>query len=144
MEHASAKIGDPIRVNYRLKNVSSEVVRVPQGGQEFDCWFIVTDASGAEVPRTALGDRVIAGIDPPGYVRAHGSVRGFLDPGQEGFGSSAELTELYRLDRPGKYFVRMAYRSIAPSQPVPATQEERNKIPREEAVSDLIPFTITP
>jgi hypothetical protein len=58
------------------------------------------------------------------------------------------IAEYYRLDRPGNYFVRIAYR-VGPADPADprlrsGDQKVANQIPIEEAVSDLIPFTITP
>jgi hypothetical protein len=58
------------------------------------------------------------------------------------------VTKHYQLDRPGNYFVRIARRiGVHPDVPYPKYPEqaqEMTKVQLEEAVSDLIPFTITP
>ena len=52
----------------------------------------------------------------------------------------------YSLTKPGTYFVRLMFRSMwpEPGERWPTTIEEAQKTPMEEAVSELIPFTITP
>jgi len=55
------------------------------------------------------------------------------------------LSKLRQFNRPRNYFVRIARRmGRPPGVPFPKTDQEAAKAPTEEAVSDLIPFTITP
>lgn len=140
LERASMKIGDPIQLHYRLKNVSSEVVAVAITDWSVVYWLTVVDASGAEPPRTKKGDRM---RQIP--VSTGPNVQGFLQPGADDGDHVTDVTELYRLDRPGAYFVRIAQRlGLPPGEPRPKTPEEGRRAPVEEAVSDLIPFTIVP
>jgi hypothetical protein len=141
LERASVKIGEPVRLHCHLKNVSSEVVHSGETAWSDDYWLVVTDASGAELPRTPLGDRKRR----PARAAVH-AIMIALDPGEERDEGVTNVAELYQLNRPGKYFVRIAFRlGPQPGDPwPPSTEEERLKGPREEAVSDLIPFTITP
>ena len=79
--------------------------------------------------------------------RAFGSsISSPIQPGSEYSGGVVNIAEYFRLDRPGKYFVRIGYRSLtpAPGEPRPKTEKERQEVPLEEAVSELIPFTIVP
>jgi hypothetical protein len=70
---------------------------------------------------------------------------GSLAPGAEYGGGAIDVAKHYQLDRPGNYFVRIAWRiGVPPGVPQPKTPQEIVKVPIEEAVSDLIPFTITP
>ncbi len=49
LDHPKARIGDPIILHYRLKNVSSGVIGpLFYNGFGDECWLMVTDASGAE------------------------------------------------------------------------------------------------
>jgi hypothetical protein len=105
-----------------------------------DCWLMVTDGSGLELPRTKEGDRL---RQPSTVLISAGS--GDLNPGVEDYDQTIDVSKLYQLDRPGNYFVRIVRRmGVPPDMPYPKTAEEVAKTPLEEAVSDLIPFTITP
>ena len=141
LEQSRVRIGDPIILHYRLKNVSSGVIGpLFYNGFGDECWLMVTDASGAELPRTKEGDRL---RERPTVLMAAG--RGLLGPGVEENDKTIDVSKLYRLDRPGNYFVRIARRmGVPPDVPSPKTPQEWEKTPTEEAVSEPIPFTITP
>lgn len=140
LERSSVRIGDPIKLHYRLKNVSSEAVTDSITDWSVIYWLIVTDFSGMELPRTKEGDRR---RQMP--ISTGPNVLGFLEPGANDGDHVTDLTELYQLDRPGSYFVRIAQRlGLPPGEPRPRTAQEGAKLPLEEAVSDLIPFTMTP
>jgi hypothetical protein len=139
LEQARVRVGDPIKLHFRLKNVSSEAINLMASDFNEDYWLVVTDASGAELPRTEEGDR----MRQPS--RTGGGIVGSLAPGAEYGGGTIDVTKHYQLDRPGNYFVRIARRiGLPPDMPHPKTAEEGAKMPLEEAVSDLIPFTVTP
>jgi hypothetical protein len=141
LQQASVKIGDPVKLDLHFKNVSSGVVGTSQNSWENDYWLTVTDASGTALPRTKEGDQMLK------PVRALvSSVISPVPPGAEYGGGVVNVAEYFVLDRPGKYFVRIGYRSLtpAPGEPRPKTEKERQEVPLEEAVSELIPFTIVP
>jgi hypothetical protein len=143
VERASVRIGDPIKLHFRLKNVSSGVIKYSGSGFTDDYWLMVTDPSGVQLPRTEKGDRMRRRSVSQGP-----SISGGLSPGEEEGDSAIDVSELYRLDRPGNYFVRIVRRIGAadPTDPrlMSGDQKVANQIPIEEAVSDLVPFTITP
>jgi hypothetical protein len=143
LEHASVRIGDPIKLHFGFKNVSSGIVRFVGSGFNDDYWLMVTDASGTELPRTEKGDRMRRRSTSQGPT-----ISAALSPGQDEGGATLDVAELYRLDRPGNYFVRIVRRIGAadPADPrlLSVDQKAASQIPIEEAVSDLIPFTITP
>lgn len=103
----------------------------------------VTDASGAEPPRTALGERWLQ-EDRMGVLIHSGSFD--LKPGEESQVGLLDLAKIYQLYEPGKYFARLTFRGFRrdPSEPAPKTFEEAQEMTIEEAVSDLMPFTIIP
>lgn len=73
------------------------------------------------------------------------SITSALGPGGDDGDHSIDITKHYQLGQPGNYFVRIARRmGVPPDMPFPKTAQEAAKTPLEEAVSDLIPFTITP
>lgn len=141
LERSSVRTGDSLKLHFRLRNVSSDVIRnLVLSDFNDDCWLMVTDALGVELPRTEKGDR---------WRRRSSSqtasVSFALSPGEDDGDHVVDVAELYRLDRPGNYFVRIARRiGTPPDIPFPKTAQEGAKAPLEEAVSDLIPFTITP
>jgi hypothetical protein len=138
LERARPKLGEPIILHYHLKNVSSQAIMLRYAGT-YDSWVMVTDALGRELPLTKEG-RAWRGPPSPGS-----SVRGSLEPGAVDGDQAFDLTKLYQLDRPGDYFVRIARRmGTPPDVPSPKTPQEMARTPLEEAVSDLIPFSITP
>jgi hypothetical protein len=144
LEQVSVRIGDPIKLHYRLKNVSSEVISpVVYSDWNDDCWLMVTDASGTELPRTKEGDRMRQ------RSTSHvGVVVDALSPGEDDGDHAIDATKHYQLDRPGNYFVRIARRIGVADRADPrllsGDQKVASQIPIEEAVSDLIPFTIVP
>jgi hypothetical protein len=105
-----------------------------------DEWIMVTDASGTELPLTKEGEKWRQPSRVSGPV-----VVGALFPGGEQGETIIDVSKHYQLDRPGNYFVRIARRiGVPPDVPFPKTAEGAAKTPLEEAVSDLVPFTITP
>ncbi len=142
LEQASVKVGNPIALHCRLR-VTSGVVKYVRGGFNNEYWLTVTEASGTELRRTEKGDRVRRRPTSLGP-----SISDALGPGQEEPDDTIDLSQLYRLDLPGSYFVRIARRiGIAdPAHPSPVSGDPKvvSQIPIEEAVSDLIPFTIIP
>ncbi len=140
LERARVRVGDPIMLHFRLKNVSSGAINLMASDFNDDYWLMVTDASGTELPRTKEGDR----MRQPS--RAGGDRVGSLEPGAEyGDYAAIDVTKHYQLDRPGNYFARIARRiGVPPDVPRPTTLQEGARVPLEEAVSDPIPFTITP
>ena len=141
LERSSVKIGDPLKFHFRLRNVSPQVIgNLVLSDFNDDCWLIVTDALGAELPHTEKGDRW-----RQRSTSQTASVSYALSPGEDDGDRVVNVADLYRLDRPGNYFVRIFKRmSVQPGVPWPKTAEEGRKAPLEEAVSGLIPFTITP
>lgn len=140
LEQSRVKIGEPLKLHFRFKNVSSEVIQMVGGGFDFDNWLIVTDASGTELPLSEKGQKWRQRPTSQTATTMYA-----LLPGQDDGDGILDVTDLYRLDRPGNYFLRIARRlGTPPDVPRPKTPEEVQKTPLEEAVSDLIPFTITP
>jgi hypothetical protein len=140
LEQTRVKVGDPVKLHYRLKNVSSEAINLVWGAFNENYWLMVTDASGTELPRTKEGDR----LRQPSKVEIS-SISGALEPGADDGDHAIDVTKHYQLDRPGNYFVRIARRmGVPPDVPHPRTLREGATVPLEEAVSDLIPFTVTP
>jgi len=142
LEQASARVGDPIMLHFHLR-VTSGVVKYVRGGFNNDYWLIVTEASGAELPRTEKGDRL-----RQGSTAQVGTISTGLSAGEEDEDDAVNLAQLYRLDRPGSYFVRIV-RRIGAADPYDPRLRSGDpnvgrQIPIEEAVSDLIPFTIIP
>lgn len=140
LEQAMVRPGDPITLHFRLRNVSSRAINLTWGAFDENYWLMVTDVSGTELPRTKEGDR----LRQPSKVEIS-AISGPLAPGADDGDHSIDLTKHYQLDRPGNCFVRIARRiGVPPDVPAPRTVDEIAKAPLEEAVSDLIPFTIAP
>lgn len=142
LEQGSVRIGDRIILHYRLKNVSSGMIPLVYNDFSNDSWLMVTDASGTELPRTKEGDRL---RQPSTGLTA--DVVCSLGPTVEDADRIIDVSKLYQLDRPGKYFVRIARRmGLPPGVPFPKYPEihDTSKAPLEEAVSELIPFAIVP
>ena len=143
LEQASLRIGDPIRLHFHLKNVSPGVIKYVRSGFNDDYWLVVTNALGTELQRTEKGDRLRQRSTSQVVT-----ISAALSPGEEDEDDAIDLAQLYRLDRPGNYFVRIARRigAAGPADPRLRSGDQKvaNQIPIEEAVSDLIPFTITP
>jgi hypothetical protein len=116
LEHSAVRIGDPIILHYHLKNVSAGVIGPISYGFFNDAnWIMVTDASGVELPRTKEGDR----LRQPSEVGMSGG-RLSLSPGGEDEDRIIDLGKLYRLDRPGDYLARIAWRmGVPPGVPFP-------------------------
>lgn len=141
LEEARPKLGEPIILHYRFKNVSSQPLAVVSSEVNTDYWVMVTDAPGTELSLTKEGSRL---REPP---MVSNTIRGSLGPGADLGEHSFDLRKLYQLDRPGDFFVRIARRmGTDPNDPRLPSQDRKvlAQIPIEEAVSDLIPLTIVP
>src|ERR1700685_1498667 len=126
LEQVSVRVGDPVKLHFRLKNLSFETIS-PLGYSGFndDYWLMVTDASGTELPLTKEGDR----LRQPSKMHA-GSIVGALAPGAEDIDAVIDVSRLYQLVRPGNYFARIARRiGVPPDIPYPKTAEEGAKVP---------------
>jgi hypothetical protein len=141
VEQQNVRLGEPIRVHFRTKNVSSAVLRIRNLDTAQDYGVIVTEASGLEPLLTPLGS----------LLRTHQSISSQgpipLAPGAESEEAVWDLAKLFQLTKPGRYFVRILFRGVwleRDEDPHPKTVEEERKITWEEAVSDPIPFTIAP
>jgi len=140
LEQTNVKIGDPIKLDLRFKNVSLGVVLTSQSSWESDYWLTVTDASGADLQRTKEGNQMLKPVTS--FVH---SVISPIPPGEEFSGGVVNVAEYFRFDRPGKYVLRIGYRlGLPPGERRPQTAKERQDVPLEQAVSDPIPFTINP
>ncbi len=78
MEQTRVKLGDPIKLHFRLKNVSFEAVNVVWGPFNENYWVMVIEASGRELPLTKEGER----LRQPSKVEIH-SISGALGPGTD-------------------------------------------------------------
>lgn len=115
LDQTRVKLGDPIKLHFRLKNVSSEAVNVVWGGFNENYWLMVIDASGRELPLTKEGER----LRQPSKVEIH-SISGALGPGTDDGDHAIGVAKHYQLDRPGSYFVRIARRiGVPPDIPPP-------------------------
>jgi hypothetical protein len=146
VEQLSVRIGDPVMLRFHFKNVTSSVLHLASSGWDLDYGLTVTDPSGVEIPRTAQGE---------GWLRSQrngiavSSMSFSLEAGAEADEIVMNVAKYYQLSKPGKYFVRVMRRGYMPPdpdapKPTAMTAEEAQRIPIEESVSDLIPFTITP
>ena len=137
VEKASFKVGEPVLVNSRLKSVSSIMARVVSSRFQ----VVVTDAAGRELQRTKYGKDMLTMFDFSPRVDE-------IAPGAEQGGASWDLRMVYEVTQPGRYFVRMMHTlgSADLNDPRRGTNDQKvaDQIPIEVAISDLIPFTITP
>jgi hypothetical protein len=144
VEHPSLKLGEPVVVHARYKNVSSETVMVGTRHWDEDYALTVSDAFGAEVVRTALGEGWLMRQRGPLNTSSIGPF--VLSPGEQGQEFVFDAAKYYQLNHPGTYFVRLILRHVLPDvpAPIPTTVEEYHKLPLEEAVSNLVQFVIVP
>ena len=144
VEHSNVKSGDPVGARTHYKNVSSKTIELGTGYWMLDYAAIVTDTSGAEPPRTSLGERWLQEQREPVLLRSEGPL--YVEPGAQGQELAVDLAKIYQLTKPGTYFVRFMFRGVAPDpiEPRPTSVEEARKMPIEEGVSNLVQFTIVP
>jgi hypothetical protein len=145
VEQMAVKLGQPARVHLRYKNMSSGAIMLGTANWRLAYTLTVTDSSGAEPPRTALGE---SWLQEQRQTNQEPSLMGpkRLEPGAEGEEVVVDIAKYYQLSRPGAYFVRMMFRDIWPDPGVPwrSTEEEGRKVILEEALSNVVQFTIVP
>jgi hypothetical protein len=144
LEHESVKSGDPVALHARYKNVSSGPLTVYDDQRNLRYQLLVTDASGKEPPRTDLGEQWLQFMREPYLL--HGIGPDTLEPSAEGGDFVIDVSKYYYLTTPGRYFVRIMFSGLDrdPAEPRPTAVEDPGKVTLEEAVSDPIPFTVTP
>ncbi len=144
LDKASVKLGEPVILRARYKNASSTKLGLGTGYWMLDYGLVVTDSSGAEPPRTALGEKWVQEQRESFLISSQGPIR--LEAGAESTEFTLDVSKVYQLTRFGSYSVRLMFRGVwpEPGTPKPATVEESQQMPLEEAVSNVVQFTITP
>ncbi len=144
LDETTVKVGEPVVLRARYKNVSATNLELGTRYWVIDYGLVVTDSSGAEPPRTELGEKWLKEQREPVLLSSQGPF--LLEPGAQGEEFAVDVTKAYRLTRPGSYSVQLMFRMVwpEPGTPVPTTVEESQKMPLEEAVSNVIQLTITP
>jgi hypothetical protein len=143
VESATVKMGAPVVIKLRLRNVSAESVTVVDTAGDVDNELFVTDASGKEMDRTPRGKFVFEGIRDSSASLRH------LDPGQE-IETQIDVKWIYELKQPGTYYVQVLRNQIVPDPSIPRPYANSNsnndsvKIPIEKAVSNKVQLAITP
>jgi hypothetical protein len=130
------RVGQPVEIAIRLKNVSATSVRVGDSNPAVDFELVVTDAAGSEPPRTEYGKRAF-NMEIP-ILRA---ATLDLDPGQE-VQNSLDVAKIYQL-RPGSYLARVAL-GLFPGQASRPSSTYDPTRPVEKAFSNLVQFTVVP
>jgi hypothetical protein len=122
------RISDGIFLKLRLKNNSSNTVRLDDSRPAYDYEIDVMDAAGHEPPRTDWGERLIR----EQYVILRNT---FLDiaPGQA-VDVRVEITEVFKLF-PGTFTVRVVRKRVWPEKP------EDAKTVFEKVFSSVVTFT---
>jgi hypothetical protein len=122
------RISDGIFLKLRLKNISSNTVRLDDTRPAYDYDIEVMDAAGHEPPRTDWGERLIR----EQYVILRNT---FLDiaPGQA-VDVRVEVTEVFKLF-PGTFTVRVVRKRVW------TEKTEDAKTVLEKAFSNLVTFT---
>jgi hypothetical protein len=139
METATVKLGAPVVVKFRLKNAYSAAIRIGDTWEPYDYELLVTDASGGEPPRTAVGQRIFRGE----YGVLHSDSID-LQPGQE-IEATLDISTIYQLTQPGTYSVRAMRNKIfgdAAEMSLRNPKERAKSI--EKAASNVVQFTIVP
>jgi hypothetical protein len=138
MESPTVKLGEPVVVKFQLKNVFSAAIRITDAWASYDYELVVTDASGKEPPRTALGLKILRGD----YTLLR-SIGLDLDPGEQ-IEASIDIATIYLLTQPGTYSVR-AMRNKILGDAAEASSRNHNELARsvEKAASNVVQFTIT-
>ena len=136
MDPTSVRLGAPINLKLRLKNVSSGVVRMANNYAEFDYELTVTDSSGKEPPRTEFGRKLLRGE----VILLHSESLD-LQPGQQ-VDASLGITQVYQLSQPGTCYARAVRRAIFSPPPEPRSADGRLIV--EKAFSNPVQFTIIP
>ena len=122
----NAKLRTAVVLTIRLKNVSSRRGHFLETGTYADYDLLVTDEAGGSVPRTDYGrhlaederwgSAILQEIQPDGEVE-----------------KSIEVTKVYDLSKPGKYYARVT-RVVSAEARIDGC---------EKAVSNPVAFTIT-
>jgi hypothetical protein len=116
MEASAHLVGAPLLVWYTVENTGTEPATVWHSGFWPNHRITVLDQSGNPVPRTELGNRVDRAFAPGGLREKATPVAiqpGTLDDRWE----PIDLTQYFRLNKPGKYTVQFRYED-AQSTPV--------------------------
>ena len=144
LQQPKVKSGERVGARTTYENISPSAIDVGSGDWTLDYAVTVTDELGRECPRTALGERWLNEQREPVLLRSEGPVH--LEQGTEGKEISMDLAKIYQLTKPGVYFVRFLYRSIwpDPGESRPTSVEDAQRVPIEEAVSNVVQFEITP
>ncbi len=141
VESATARLGTPVLIKLRLRNVSASSVTVVATANDVDYELFVTNAFGKEMDRTPLGKGIFQGVEQSRASMRH------LDPGQE-IEAQIDVTRIYNLKQPGTYYVQVLRSQIVPDPSPPRPYGNSNsdaiRIPLEKAVSNKVQITITP
>ena len=138
VDAVGVKLGTRIVVTLLLKNVSSALVTVGDSRPEYDYDLTVTDGSGKELPRTALGNQLFRHE----YTILHSDSHD-LEPGQE-MKAGIEITRIYQVTQPGTYYMRAVFHSIWSDLPGESKPVEESKRPTEKVFSNPIQLTVVP
>ena len=138
VDAARVKLGTRIVLSLLLKNVSSALVTVGDSRPEYDYDLTLTDGSGKELPRTALGDQLFRHE----YSILHSDSHD-LEPGQE-TKAEIEITRIYQVTQPGTYYMRAVFHAIWSDLPGESKPVDESKRPTEKAFSNPIQFTVVP
>jgi hypothetical protein len=130
LEATKVRVGEPIWIKFRLKNVSLRQARLVDTWPEHDFEITVADATGKEPPRTKFGDD---SLHPQTLLR---SIAVYLDPGQE-LQATMEITKVYQLAQVGVY-------SLRASRIVIRESKAEAEAAAEKAFSNTVTFTILP
>jgi len=137
LNRESAKAGDPIELRLRVKNVSSKAVYMYDVYWMLDYTVVVTDASGEELPRTALGEQWRQ-EQREGFRGGSLHMVPPLQPDAEGEEFIIDIAKYYQLTKPGRYLVRAVRNNLD------TDSGERPTVAAVTAVSNTLAFTITP
>lgn len=136
----TVKLGAPVLAKFTLRNTSATAITVGVFTPEYNYELTVTDASGKELPRTPLGERLLRRDGIGGSTTADE-----IDPGRE-IEAALDISRIYQLTSPGTYLVRAVRNAILGDR---AEMEQRARNPGErpsfveEAISNVVQFTIT-
>jgi hypothetical protein len=138
VDAASVRSGVPIVVKLLLRNASSTLVSVGDSRPEYDYDLTVTDGSGKELPRTALGNQLLRHEYSVLHSDSHD-----LEPGQE-IEAEIEITRIYQVSQPGTYYMRAVFHAIWSDLPGQSKSVDESKRPTEKAFSNPLQFTVIP
>jgi hypothetical protein len=139
VEQAVVKAGEPVKMHFHYRNVSSKDVWLADNGWEQDYELIITNASGVEAALTDRGNRwrQLGVTIEMRLLSAEGPRR--VSPGEEGQEVVLDLTKFYQLTQPGTYSARIICRSLRPDPDELAKPDTKFV---EKGISNLVQFTI--